>query len=170
MLLILGMPALLWLGWTIAPDILSSSNLRFLASIFAIVWVLDFHFVQKSSDLMNLPGLTSRELERLRDRLSTIRKRVVWVGVVAFICAVLVWFVGTVPHAKWPWFAPVAIGLLIGVGLSYLVVVPGWITEIHAFSDRVREREGRKKRTDDAIARLKDVPRRGHGRGAPLSQ
>jgi len=149
-------PTLMWLGWTAAPDLLSAGNMRFLGGIHIGVWGFAFHLMRKSADLINLPGLNSREQERLVRLLAEIRHRVWWIGGVAAASIFAVWLVGIMPAMVNSSIGPIAIGLLIGIGVSYAVVIPGWFNEIYSFSEVVRLREDRKRRTEVALKQISD--------------
>lgn len=149
-------PALMWLGWTAVPDLLSAGNMRFLGGIHIGIWGFAFHLMRKSADLINLPGLNSREQERLVWLLAEIRRRVWWIGCVAAASVFAVWVVGTVQTNVNSPLAPLSIGLLIGVGISYAIVIPGWFNEIYSFTEVVRLREDRKRRTEVALKQISD--------------
>lgn len=154
LLIIVTTPALLWLGWTMSPEIISASNMRYLGGVFLAVWGMTFHFFRKCADLSALPGLSGREQERLVWRLADIRKRIWWIGGIGLIVGCLVWFVGSVPDYSRTAMAPLSIGLLVGIGLSYLVILPGWFNELHAFTDSVRLREDKKKRAEATLKQI----------------
>jgi hypothetical protein len=149
-------PALMWLGWSAAPDLLSAGNMRFFGGIHIGIWGFAFHLMRKSADLINLPGLNSREQERLVWLLAEIRRRVWWIGSVAAASVFAVWLVGTMPTLVTSPVAPVSIGLLIGIGVSYAIVIPGWFNEIYSFTEAVRLREDRKRRTEVALKQISD--------------
>jgi hypothetical protein len=144
--IILTAPALLWVGWSASPDLISSGNMRYLGGIFLGVWGFAFHFLRKSAELLSVPGLSGREQERLVSRLSEIRARVWWIGGVAIVSGFLVWLVGSMPSFAESPVAPLSIGLLIGIGASYIVVIPRWFNEIYAFAEVIRLREDKKRR------------------------
>ena len=157
-LLIIGvMPALLWLGWSMSPELISASNMRYLGGVFVVVWGMAFYFLRKIADLSGLTGLSGREQERLVWLLADIRRRIWWIGSIGLIAGCLVWFVGSVPDYSRTAMAPVSIGLLVGIGLSYLVILPGWFNELHAFTDSVRLREDKKRRAEAALKQISEA-------------
>ncbi len=160
LLIIVVTPVLVWLGWTMSPDIISASNMRYLGGVFLVVWGLAFNFFRKCSDLSALPGLNGHEQERLVWKLADIRKRIWWIGAIGLIAGCLVWFFGSVPQHSRPELAPLSIGLLVGIGLSYLVILPGWFNELHAFTDAVRLREDKKRRTEQALKQIGDAKKK----------
>lgn len=162
--IILTMPVLLWAGWRVAPELISIANMRYLGAIFALVWVIAFHFLTKTADLSSLSGLSGHEYEKLVLRLAHIRQRVWWIGGIALTCAVLVWFIGSLPEASASPLAPLSVGFLVGVGLSYLLVLPGWFNELYAFMDTIRVRNERNKRTEAVLRQISD------GRKAPTGE
>lgn len=156
LLIIALTPALLWLGWAMSPELISASNMRYLGGVFVAVWGMAFHFLRKIADLSALPGLSGREQERLVWLLADIRRRIWWIAGVGLIAGGLVWFVSSVPDYSRTAMAPLSIGLLVGIGLSYLIILPGWFNELHAFTDSVRLREDKKKRAEAALKQIAD--------------
>jgi hypothetical protein len=108
----------------------------------------------ESADLITLPGLTGREQERLVLRLAAIRSRVWWIGGVAVVSGFLVWLIGSMPTLAESPIAPISIGLLIGIGVSYAVVIPRWFNEIYSFTEVLRLREDKKRRTEAALKQI----------------
>lgn len=159
--IILIMPALLWLGWTLSPDIISANNMRYLSAIFLTVWGIAFHFLRKSSDLSSLPGLSGREQERIILRLAEIRKRIWWISGIVLIASILVWIIGFMPAVAKSDFAPLSIGLLVGIGASYLIVIPGWFNELYDFTDAIRMREDKKRRAESVLKQIADSKKNG---------
>lgn len=131
--------------------------MKFLGGIFLVVWGLAFHFLRKCAELSGLPGLSGREQERLVWKLRDIRRRVWWIGGVAVLSGFLVWLIGSIPSLGQSRFAPISIGLLLGVGLSHLVVIPGWFNELYAFTDAIRLREERKRRAEAALKEISEA-------------
>lgn len=151
LLIIIFCTALLWMGWVALPELISLANMRYLAGVFVAVWGLTFHFFRKSAELSSLQGLDGREQERVVWLLAHIRKRIWWMGGVGLFAGCLVWLIGSSPAISTSPIAPIAIGLLVGIGLSYLAILPGWFNELYAFMDQVKLREDRKRRTETAL-------------------
>lgn len=154
--IILTTPALFWLGWSIAPELISAGNMRYLGALFIGVWGLAFHFLRKSADLSSLPGLSGREQQRIVWKLAEMRRRVWWIGGISIVLGFLIWLVGAISDLSGSAGAPLSIGLLVGVGISYLVVLPGWFNELLAFADTLRLREDKKRRTETALKQIGD--------------
>jgi len=154
--IILAAPFLLWLGWTSSPEMVSAASMRYLGGIFIGVWGIAFHFLRKSAELSSLPGLSGHEQERVVWKLADIRRRVWWIGGIAIVAGFLVWLIGSMPSLAESFIAPLSIGLLVGIGVSYIVVIPGWFNEIYAFADKIRLREDKKRRTETAIKEIGD--------------
>lgn len=163
---ILTMPVVLWAGWRVAPDLISIANMRYLGAVFTLVWAIALLFLTKTADLSGLSGLSGHEHEKLMLRLAHIRRRVWWIGGIALTCAVLVWFVGSFPEAEASPLAPLSVGFLVGVGLSYLLVLPGWFNELYAFMDTIRLRNERNKRTESALKQINDGKKAPAGKAA----
>lgn len=154
--IILIVPTLLWVCWSVSPEIISPGNMRFLGALFLFVWTYIFHFFRKIGDISSLPGLTWREQERVVYRLARIRKRIWWIGAVVLFSGILVWFIGSTPIFAESVFAPLSIGLLLGIGASYLAIIPGWFNELHDFIDTVRLREDKKRRAEATLKQIAD--------------
>ncbi len=155
-MIILIMPALLWAGWRVSPDLVSIASMRYLGAVFTLVWGIALFFLTKTADLSTLPGLSGHEHERLVLKLAHIRKRVWWIGGIALISAFLVWLIGSLPDLAQSAIAPISVGFLVGVGLSHLIVLPGWFAELYAFTDTIRLRNERNKRTELALKQISD--------------
>lgn len=139
-----------------SPDLVSATNMRYLGGVFLVVWGLTFHFFRKSAELSSLAGLSGREQERLVWLLARIRERIWWIGGIGLVSGCLVWFIGSVPEYSKTEIAPISIGILVGIGLSYLLILPGWFNELHAFMDTVRLREDKKKRAETSLKQIND--------------
>lgn len=156
LMIILLAPALLWLGWSISPALISPENMRYLGGIFIAVWGLSFHFLAKSSELSNVTGLSGLEHARLVAKMGQIRSRVWWIGGVLLISSFLLWVIGSMSSLADSPIAPISIGLLVGFGLSYLILIPGWYNELHSFTDTIRLRNENKRRTEVAIKQIEE--------------
>lgn len=156
LLVIICVPLLFWMGWWVSPSLVSPENMRFLGAIFVLVWGISFHFLRRCSELSNLSGLNGREHERLVFKLGQIRLRVWWIGAIALVSSFLIWLIGSMSGTATGEFAPIAIGVLVGISLSHLIVIPGWFNEIYAFTDKVRLCEERKKRAEAALKQIAD--------------
>ncbi len=156
LMIILSVPTLMWVGWSASPDFVSPGNMRYVAGLLIGVWGFAFHLMRKSADLISLPGLTGREQERLVLRLAAIRNRVWWIGGVAVVSACLLWLIGSMPMLAESPIAPISIGLLIGIGVSYAVVIPRWFNEIYSFTEVLRLREDKKRRAESALKQIED--------------
>ena len=76
-LIALVLPTLLfWAAWYVLPALVEPASLRWFSGIVTVLWALEFYFYQRLSGLSTLPGLSSRERDRLHLRLSEIRSRV----------------------------------------------------------------------------------------------
>jgi len=154
---ILATPALTWLAWLVAPEITSFANLRFLVAIFAICWGMAFYFLRKTGDITGLPGLSVRERDRLLLMMKDARRRVQWIAAVSVVAPLMIWLAGPMLSTHAPWTVPVVVGLLVGIGLSYLIVLFGWLSEIHEFADKIKLRDARKESADKSLKRISEA-------------
>lgn len=164
LLAIIITPALTWLVWLAAPDLLSFTNLRFLVAVFGICWGMAFYFLRKTGEMTGLPGLSVRERDRMSLMMRDIRQRVQWIAAVTVICPLIVWFSGAALNERASWAIPVVTGLLVGVGVSYLVVLFSWLNEIHEFSDKIKLREARKESAEKSLKRISEAKKQTQGR------
>ena len=85
-LIALVLPTLLfWAAWYVLPALVEPASLRWFSGIVTVLWALEFYFYQRLSGLSTLPGLSSRERDRLHLRLSEIRSRVWRVGAMGLV-------------------------------------------------------------------------------------
>ncbi|OIQ84246.1 hypothetical protein GALL_339370 [mine drainage metagenome] len=146
-------PLIFCAAWYIAPSLLGAEALRFLSGLVVILWGLEFYFFRKLGEVSAVQGITSREHERLVIKLSLLRKRIWWVGGIGLICSVIIWMLATLGlPATSPIYASM-VGVLVGISLSYLILLPGWFNESQEFIDEVRRLEASKKKLAD-IAKL----------------
>ena len=133
---------LLFLGlWYVAPQVLGAEGLRWLSGLVAILWGLEFYFFQRLSTISAVEGLSSSENSRLLLRLKSIRKRILWIGGIALLCSILLWLMTAMDlPIKSPTYAAM-VGALIGINLSYLILIPGWLAESQDFIDDIKRRE-----------------------------
>lgn len=154
--LLLAMPAVFWAAWYIVPNILEANGLRVLSGIVTILWGLEFWFFQRLSVLSSLDGLSSREGERLVHRLAAIRRRIWWIGGIGLASSLCIWLL---VEMKLPMSSPIyaaMVGVLFGISLSYLILIPGWVGETQDFVDQVRRDEQVAKRRAEAAKTLQD--------------
>ena len=139
-LIALVLPTLLfWAAWYVLPALVEPASLRWFSGIVTVLWALEFYFYQRLSGLSTLPGLSSRERDRLHLRLSEIRSRVWRVGAVGLVCSAALWVLAAMNlPATSSLFAALA-GFLVGVSLSYLAVIPRWLDELQRFQDEVQQ-------------------------------
>lgn len=156
MLVIIVTPALTFLGWLAAPDVFFS-NIRVFFAVFGVCWGVAFYFLRKTAELTALPGLSVREREKLTLAMIDIRTRARWIAAVTVVLPLLILYVMTGASTFAPWVAPILIGTLVGVGLSYLIVLFGWLNETYAFSDRIKLREARKDSAEKNLKRIADA-------------
>lgn len=155
-LLLLLTPFVFWGAWYIVPDLLGSTGLRFLSGIVTVLWGLEFWFFQRLSAL-SPEGLTSRESDRLLYRLAQIRRRIWWIGGIGLASALCIWLL---VELQLPIVSPIyaaMVGVLFGISLSYLILIPGWVNETQQFVDRVRRDEQLAKRRAETAKLLKDT-------------
>jgi uncharacterized membrane protein YfcA len=151
----------------VMPELLAPDMLKFLTGIFSLVWALHLMILPKFTELSGLPGLREREHERLNLVLAEFRRRTWYIGAVCLLCTLAM--IGLIVRFS-DWSAPqlgAAVGMLLGVGGSYLLLVPVWTEEMHAFSEKLRLRDAQQKRLELATKDLGSAVRDGGaGEGA----
>lgn len=155
-LAILCTPLAFWAAWYVVPDLLAAGGLRWLSGIVTVLWALELYFFQRLSTVSGVEGLTSAEHQRLVYRLASIRRRVWWIGGVGLVCAVSIWLL---VEMKLPMSSPTyaaMVGVLFGISISYLILIPGWMNESQAFVDEVKRQDVVAKRRADAAKILSE--------------
>ena len=153
-------PLIFCAAWYLAPTLLSAEALRWLSGLVAVLWALEFYFFRKLGDVSAVQGITSKEHERLVIKLSLLRKRIWWVGGIGLICSVIIWVLATLSlPATSPIYASM-VGVLVGISLSYLILLPGWFNESQEFIDEARRQEASKKKLADITKLLDSTPKK----------
>lgn len=148
-------PLLFGAAWYLLPALLASEAVRWLSAVFTAVWGLELLFFRRLSEVSAVSGLSTREHERLAMRLAAIRKRVWWIGAIGLACSALNWLLAMLElPASSPLYAA-AVGMLFGISVSYLVLVPAWFNESQAFIDKVRLQAETEKRRQEVLKGLK---------------
>jgi hypothetical protein len=148
-------PLVFWGAWYIAPGLLDGQSLKWLAGSVSVLWGLEFYFFQRLSAVSSVDGLSSREHERLVFRLAAIRKRIWWIGGVGLASSFVIWILATMNlPTNSPLYAGAA-GFLVGVSLSYMVLIPGWLNESHDFIDEAKRQDTLAKKRVEATKALK---------------
>lgn len=147
-------PLIFCAAWYLAPTILKAEALRFLSGLVAILWALEFYFFRKLGEVSSVQGITSKEHELLVIRLALLRRRIWWIGGIGLVCSVIIWILATLGlPATSPIYASM-VGVLVGISLSYLILLPGWFNESQAFIDEARRQEALKKKLADVTKTL----------------
>jgi len=137
------------------PLIVEKEALRWWAGVFGLAWIGVTWVLNKLADLAKIEGLAARERERLQDATAQIRRRLWWITAVCVIGGVGMFVLSVASSALGIASVALAAGAFVGIGLSYLVLVPFWYEELQRFIDSVRDREERRKELERA---LKDLP------------
>lgn len=146
LIVLIATPIFFWGAWYYAPSLLEADGLRWLSGVVTILWALEFYFFRKLGDVSAVQGISTREHERLVLRLASIRKRVWWIGGIGLICALTMWVMSAL---KLPLSSPIyagLVGVLFGISLSYLILIPGWFNESQEFIDEARRRDAQIKK------------------------
>lgn len=147
-------PLTFWGAWYLVPGLLDAAGLRWLSGVVTVLWGLEFYFLQRLTAVSAVDGLSSKEQERLVFRLAAIRRRVWWIGGIALACSALIWIITAI---ELPFASPVyatLVGVLFGISLSYLMLIPFWVNESQSFIDKVREEDLKVKRRAEAVQNL----------------
>lgn len=162
LLTILFTPLLFWGAWYVVPGVLDAEGLRWLSGIVTVLWALEFYFFQRLSAVSSVDGLSSKEHERLVWRLASIRRRVWWIGGIGLVCSLLIWILAAMQLAtSSPLYAALA-GVLFGISLSYLILIPGWVNESQHFIDEVRRQDLLTKKRADTSKTLQSGKSKDH--------
>ncbi len=137
------------------PQMIEKEALRWWAGVFGLAWIGVTWVLNKLVDVGKIEGLAARERERLKDATAQIRQRLWWITAVCVIGGVGMFVISLATSTLSSASVAVAAGAFVGIGLSYLVLVPFWYEELQRFIDSVREREERRKELERA---LRDLP------------
>lgn len=135
-------------GWGVAivlPELLTRTGIQYLTAVFAGIWGLHWLLLTRISDLSNLQGLSDSERDRLALVLADLRKRSWHIGRVCLLATVAMVALSARAEQASTELVGIAVGALLGIGASYLVIVPAWSEEVQSFIDTVRLRDAKKK-------------------------
>ncbi len=142
--LLIGMPIAFLMASRLFPSLLIERNVLILGSICPCAWVAMFAFLGRLNDLITVPGLVQSERDRLAAHVKRLRQRVWYIGGMLLVVWTALWLLGSISGTPHGTFLSLAIGFLVGVEFSYLILLPGWFEELHRFRDRlVVENEAR---------------------------
>lgn len=162
LLTLLVTPLVFWGAWYVVPDVLDAQGLRWLSGVVTVLWGLEFYFFQRLGAVSSVDGLSSREHERLVLRLASIRRRVWWIGGIGLACALIIWLLAALQLPTSSPLYAAAVGVLFGISLSYLILIPGWVNESQNFIDEVRRQDVLAKRRADTAKNLQPSKTAGH--------
>ncbi len=152
--IIISCALIFWAAWYIAPGLLSPRALYYFLSIWVPTWGLALYFYRKLSDLSTLKELKARPNHRLNLVLPELRGRVWWLAGVGVISNLLLWVIASTNLAQHSAIYGLSAGLLVGIELSYLVLLPFWLNEIHQFVERAKLDDNNSQRRDFLLKEL----------------
>ena len=135
------------------PGLLDPEGVRWMSGLFVILWALELVFFNKITALQ-IDGLSSKEHERLVLRMAAIRRRVWWIGGIALTCAILLWVMSSIHLPQSSPFYAAMVGVLFGICLSYLLLIPFWMNESQSFIDTVKKNDSIAKKRAEAAKNL----------------
>lgn len=157
---LISAPMFFWAAWYIAPALLEAEGLKWLSGLVTLLWGLEFYFFRRLSEVSNVQGITTKEHERLVLRLARLRKRVWWIGGIGFVCSSLIWLLAALKlPATSPFYASL-VGILVGISISYLILIPGWLNETQEFIDKTRQIEAIKKKQAEIAKATEAKPKK----------
>lgn len=132
-------PILFGLAWYVLPELLEPGALKWLSGIFAFAWTIEFVVLRMVDGLhTSVSSLSSREHERLGYRLVVIRGRIFWMAGIGLACTIVAWLLAVLNLPATSVLYAAAFGFLLGVCLSYLVLMPYWYKEVQHFLESIR--------------------------------
>jgi hypothetical protein len=158
-LLLCATPLLFWAAWYVSPSVLDAEGLKWLSGLVTALWALEFYFFRKLGEVSAVQGISSKEHERLLIKLASFRRRIWWIGGVGLLCSIVIWVLAA---SKLPTSSPIYagfVGMLVGISLSYLILIPGWLNESQSFIDKVRQQEAQKKKQLDIVKIIDAKPK-----------
>lgn len=139
-------PLIFIISWYVTPGLLDPSGIRWLSGIVTVLWALEFFFFQRLIVMSSVEGLSSREHERLVAKLNALRRRVWWIGGIGLICSLLTWVIAALQMTTSSPLYAALVGVLFGISLSYLILIPGWLGESQSFIDELKRRDSLEKK------------------------
>lgn len=143
-----------WGAWYLFPALFHTSQLSYLGGISAVVWGMDLLFLRKLAEVSALAGLTNRERERLIEKLKNIRHRIWWIGGVCLLAALVIWMLVATELVGTSAVYAAFLGFLVGVVLSFLILIPSWFDELQGFIDRVNQERALKASQETELQEL----------------
>lgn len=137
-------PIVLWLGWSVWPELVSPPHLRYLCGVFVLLCIVSGSFISQSAALLRHPSLTCHEQDRLFDKVDSSQHRAFRTLILSVFYAAAAWCIGSIPVDADSPLPALAIGLLLVGALSELVVIGGWLRDIKDFVAEVKLRDARR--------------------------
>jgi len=133
------------------PSLLTPKALYSFLGIWVPTWGFAMFFLRKLSELSTLKELKVRPNYRLNLVLPEIRGRVWWLGFVGFLSSLALWFLASTNVISQSPMYGLAAGFLVGIELSYLIILPFWFGEVHRFIERIKLGENVALRTESFL-------------------
>ncbi|MEL7658547.1 MAG: hypothetical protein AAGU75_21870 [Bacillota bacterium] len=130
---------------------LAKQNLLSLSGVLSLVWTLQLAFLGKLNFDANIGVLTSREKDRLKLRLRSLRTHIWQRCAVCLFCFVAMWVITAYELPKNDMRFSAAAGFLIGVGLFYLIGTVLIYMESADFIDKIKHRESIEKKRAEVV-------------------
>lgn len=142
--------------WWAYPGLFDGVRAASLISIFVLAFGITLRGLYRAQTIVESEGLASRERERLRYALADARKRAWWVMAIALVSALVVLVTVATPLTRDTPAGALIIGLLVGLNLSYLVVLRCWHEEFFLLSEEVHSRHRLRQQANDTLKRIAD--------------
>lgn len=152
--ILLLIPFIFWASSYTFPEMLDPNNIKYLSAIVTILWVMCLAFFVKLDGLSNLTSLNSKNLYILDILLKNTRKKIWWVLIAGLICGVLIWVISSAGLGYDNHIIALLVGILFGVSVSYLSVIPFWFNELQSFQDNLKIREAKKTKMEMTVKKL----------------
>jgi len=137
-------PIVLWLGWSVWPELVSPPYLRYLSGVFVLLYIVSASFISQSAAMLRHPSLTCHEQDRLFLKVDSAQHRAFRTLILSVFYAAATWCIGSIPVGADSPLPALAIGLLLVGALSELVVIGGWRRDIKDFAAEVKLRDARR--------------------------
>jgi hypothetical protein len=144
------------------PAVISGKAVKYFSAVFGAVATLLSVFFSQLNATTGVGVLSSREMERYTAARAGIRKRFWLVIGICLACSVLTWVLSETHISRNAAVDGFAVGFLVFVGISYLLVVARWINDLSGFADQMRLIEQQRKEHEAMMKRLTDAAKNAH--------
>lgn len=147
-------PLLFWAAWYLTPELIGREAILWIVGCLVAFAALEAYLFQRITALHEVGVLDTKERERLHLKIRDYKKRIFRICLIGMFSILVLWVPAMLGL---PMSAPgysAAAGFLVVVCLSYIVLAPAWLSEIHDFISEAHERGVLIQRRSEELAKL----------------